>query len=60
MKRESEALDWAEKDLECAQARGVIHPFSTAATVRKVMLLHKPEEYAPDHFAPFTPWLGWI
>jgi hypothetical protein len=60
MKWESESLDWAEKELARAQERGVIPPFSTAATVRKAMLLHKLEEYPPEHYAPFPFRLGWI
>jgi hypothetical protein len=60
MKWESESLDWADKELARAQERGVIPPFSTAATVRKAMLLHRPEEYPPEHYAPFPFRLGWI
>jgi hypothetical protein len=59
-KWEGEALDWAEKELTRAQERGVFSPFSSAATVRKAMLLHRPEEYPPEHFAPFPFRLGWI
>lgn len=60
MKWESQSLKWVEELLARAQERGVIPPFSTAAAVRKAMLLPKPEEYPPDHFAPFPFRLGWI
>jgi hypothetical protein len=42
---EGEALDWAEKELARAEERGVFSPFSSAVTMRKAMLVHKPEEY---------------
>jgi hypothetical protein len=59
-KWEREALDWAEEELAHEQERGAFSPFSSAATVRKAMQLHRPEEYPPGHFAPFPFRLGWI
>lgn len=60
MMRNKEALASAKHDLTLANQRGLIKYHSTAAELRKVMRIHRAEEYPPGHFDPFPFKFGWV
>jgi len=59
LRRNKEALASAKHDLMLANQRGLIKPHSSVAELRKVLRIHRAEDYPPGHFDPFPFKFGW-